>query len=107
MFEASLYNINKVIEANNLKERPLAEVVPEQYHEFLLLFAKVLADRLPPYQPGIDHEVRLKDRETITWGPLYSMSRTELVVSKIDFRRICLRDSLDNNHHHSQHRCCL
>jgi len=82
IFKASLYDINKAIEAKDLKERPLEEIVPEQYHEFLPLFRKVLADRLPLYRPGIDHEVRLKEGETPTWGPLYSMSRTELVVLK-------------------------
>jgi hypothetical protein len=46
------------------------------------LFSKVLADRLPPHPPGIDHEVRLKEGKTATLGPLYSMSRTELVVLK-------------------------
>jgi len=49
VFKASLYDINKAIEAKDLKERPLEEVVSEQYHEFLPLFNKVLADRLPPY----------------------------------------------------------
>jgi hypothetical protein len=82
VFKASLYNINKAIEGNDLKERPLEEVVPKQYHEFLPLFSKVLADRLPPHRPGIDREVQLKEGETPTWGPLYSMSRTELVVLK-------------------------
>jgi hypothetical protein len=42
----------------------------------------VLADRLTPHRPGIDHEVHLKHGETPTWGPLYSMSRAELVVLK-------------------------
>jgi hypothetical protein len=82
VFNALLYNINKAIEAKDLKERPLEGIVPEQYHEFLLLFNKVLADRLPPHRPGIDHEVRLKDGEIRTWRPLYSMSRAELVVLK-------------------------
>jgi len=82
LFKASLYDINKAIEAKDLKERPLEEIIPEQYHEFLTLFNKVLADRLPPHRPAIDHEVRLKDGETPTWGPLYSMSRAELVVLK-------------------------
>jgi hypothetical protein len=49
LFKASLYDINKAIEAKDLKECPLDEIVPEQYHEFLPLFNKVLADRLPPY----------------------------------------------------------
>jgi len=37
---------------------------------------------LPAHRSGIDHDVRLKDGKTPTWGPLYSMSRTELVVLK-------------------------
>jgi len=71
VFKASLYDITKAIEANHLKERPLKEIVSKQYHEFLPLFNKVLADRLPPHRFGIDHEVRLKDGETPAWGPLY------------------------------------
>jgi hypothetical protein len=82
LFKASLYDINKAIEAKGLKECPLEESVPEQYHELLPLFNKILADRLPPHRPGIDHEVRLKEGETPTWGPLYSMSRAELIVLK-------------------------
>jgi hypothetical protein len=82
VFKALLSDINEGIEGKDLKERPLEKSVPEQYHEFLPMFNPVLADRLPPHQPGIDHEVRLKDGETPTWGPLYSMSRAELVVLK-------------------------
>ena len=82
VFKASLCDINKAIEAKNLKERPLEEIVPEQYHGFLSLLNKVLADRLPPHQSDINHEVHLKEGETPTWGPLYSMSRAELVVLK-------------------------
>jgi hypothetical protein len=49
VFKASLYDINKAIKAMDLKERPLEEIVPEQYHEFLPLFNQMLADRLPPH----------------------------------------------------------
>jgi len=80
VFKAFLYNINTAIEVMDFKERPLEEIVPKQYHEFLPLFNKVLADRLPPHRPGIDHEVRLKEGETPTWGPLDSMSRAKLVT---------------------------
>jgi len=82
VFNASIHDINKATEAKDLKEWPLEEIIPVQYHEFLSLFSKVLADCLPPHWPGIDHEVRLKDGETPTWGPLFSMSRAELVVVK-------------------------
>jgi hypothetical protein len=60
LFKASLYDINKAIEAKDLKEWPLEDIIPEQYHEFLPLFIKVLEDRLPPHRPGIIHEIRLK-----------------------------------------------
>jgi hypothetical protein len=46
IFKASLYDINKAIEAKDLKEKPLKEIIQQQYHEFLPLFSKVLADRL-------------------------------------------------------------
>ena len=55
VFKASLYDINKAIEAENLRERPLEEIVPKQYHEFLPLLNKVSADQLPPHRPGINH----------------------------------------------------
>jgi hypothetical protein len=61
---ASAYDITNAIEKNDLKECLVLEVVPEQYYEFLPLFSKVLADRVLPHSPGIDHEVRLKDCET-------------------------------------------
>jgi len=80
VFKASLYDINNAIEAEELKEQPLEDIVPAQYHEFLHVFNPALVDHLPPHQPGIDHKVRLKDGETPLWGPLYSMSRTELEV---------------------------
>jgi len=82
LFKASLYDINKAIAAKDHRERPLEEIVPEQYHEFLPFFNEVLADCLLPLQPGIDHEVRLKEGEIPMWGPLNSMSRAKLVVLK-------------------------
>jgi len=74
IFNASLYDINWAIEAKDLQERPLEEIFPKEYHEFLRLFNKVLVDRLPPHCPAIDHEVHLNEVEMQTWGPLYSMS---------------------------------
>jgi hypothetical protein len=82
VFKASLHDINKAIAAKDRRECPLVEIVPEQYHEFLPLFSTALAHRLSLYQPGIDHELPLKEGEIPPWGPLYSMSRAELVVSK-------------------------
>jgi len=49
VFKASLYDINKVIEAKDLREQPLEEIILDHHHEFLSLFNKVSADRLPPH----------------------------------------------------------
>jgi hypothetical protein len=79
IFKASLYDINMAIQAKDLKEKPLEDVIPKQYYEFLTLFNKVVADRLPPHRPNLEHEVRLKQGETPSWGPLYKMSGEQLV----------------------------
>jgi hypothetical protein len=57
IFKTSLYAINKAIEAKDLTEKALEEVITKQYHEFLPVFNKVLADLLPPQPPNIDLEV--------------------------------------------------
>jgi len=80
VFNASLYDINNAMEAKDLKKHPLEGTGPEQHHEFYPTFNKIQPDRLPPHRPGIDHEARLKDGVTPTWGPLYSLSTAELVV---------------------------
>lgn len=68
MFRASLYDMNEAIEAKDLKERRLKEVIPKQYHQFPPCFSKILVDRLPLHRPGIDHEVRVNEGATLTWG---------------------------------------
>jgi len=55
IFKPSLYDINKAIEAKDLKERQLEDIIPEQYHEFLSLLSKGLANQLPPHRPRIYH----------------------------------------------------
>jgi hypothetical protein len=66
VFKALLYDIQKAIEVKNPKKCPLEEMVPEHYYKFLPLFSKVIPDWVPPYRPGIEHEVCLQDRVTPT-----------------------------------------
>lgn len=73
MIKASLYDINKAIEANNVQECPLEKIVHEQYRKFLSQFGKILTNWLPPHRSSIDHEVRLKEEDIPMWGLLYSM----------------------------------
>jgi len=81
-FKPLQYDINNAIEAKDWKERPVKEAVSIQYHEFLPLFSKIVADRLPLHRPGVDQEAHFKEGETGKWGPLNSLSRAELVLLK-------------------------
>jgi hypothetical protein len=71
--------------------------LPRHYHEFLPLFDRKKADQLPPHRPGVDHEVPLERddngrEKTPPWGPLYGMTREELIVL-----RKTLTELLDKN----------
>ncbi|KAM4054445.1 reverse transcriptase (RNA-dependent DNA polymerase) [Hirsutella rhossiliensis] len=61
------------------------EKLPPQYHKWSRAFSQQLADQLPPHRPGVDLKIEvLKDEhgreKPLPWGPLYSMSREELLV---------------------------
>jgi len=49
IFKASLNDINHAVEAKDLMEWPLEEIVPQQYHQFLPQFNTFLADTLSPH----------------------------------------------------------
>jgi hypothetical protein len=51
--------------------------IPPEYQEFATLFSEAEANRLPPHRPG-DHRIPLKEGTAPSFGPLYSLSRTEL-----------------------------
>jgi len=85
IFSTSLYEINQALgvgeQAKKLKELDLKDYVPAEYHEFLPLFSETLAKNLPPHRP-YDHKIPLREGFTPPFGPLYSMSRTELQTLK-------------------------
>lgn len=58
-----------------------AEKLPEEFRDFADVFSPKEADRLPPHRP-YDHRVQLQEGKTPPFGPLYPMSRDELVVLK-------------------------
>jgi hypothetical protein len=64
-------DISTAVEPEDPKEHPVEEIIPQQYHEFLLLVSQVLADQLLPDRPGIDYKLRLMQAETPSWAPLY------------------------------------
>ena len=95
VFSASMADIDKAL---NVKPRiKLKTVVPEQYWDYLDVFDEDEANQLPPVRgKGIDHEIELLEEEgkkpTVFWGPLYNMSKDELLVL-----RKTLTEYLDKN----------
>lgn len=61
--------------------------VPPEYHNYLDVFSKRNADTLPEHRP-FDHTIPLEEGKSPPWGPIYSLSDTELKA---------LRDYLDEN----------
>ena len=95
VFAASLRDIEKALAPK--KHTDPREKLPKHYHEFLPLFDRNAADQLPPARPGVDHEIPLEKDESgqdrpLPWGPLYGMSREELIVL-----RKTLTELLDKN----------
>ena len=84
VFAASMADINKAL-ADKKPLDVLSRLPNWVDRRFLNLFDRAEADKLPPHRPGIDHKIELeKDVNGKTpeapWGPLYNMSRDELLV---------------------------
>jgi len=58
-----------------------ATLLPPEYHDFLDVFSRELADTLPERRL-YDHKIQLQKGKTSTFGPLYDMSQDELRVLK-------------------------
>src|SRR5271157_2742254 len=63
----------------------LKSLIPVRLYQYLPLFLKEEAARLPPRRPGTNHYIEIKkDKDgkelPLPWGPLYGMSRDELLV---------------------------
>lgn len=74
------------------REEELKKTLPPEIHDMLPLFSKREAEKLSPYRAGMDHKIEIREKSNgdptpLPWGPLYSMSKDELLV---------LRKSLDD-----------
>ncbi|KNG46626.1 hypothetical protein TW65_06673 [Stemphylium lycopersici] len=83
VFAVSMADIEKALKPRQRSD-PKTKL-PPQYHQWLKAFDQFLADKLPPYRKGVDLHIEIeKDQDgnekTIPWGPLYGMSREELLV---------------------------
>ncbi|KAK1914030.1 hypothetical protein P3342_007276 [Pyrenophora teres f. teres] len=77
-----ILDINKAL-APRLKVN-IKSLVLKQWRKHLALFDPKEASRLPPHRPGIDHAIELEEKDgkkpEAPWGPLYNMSKGELLV---------------------------
>jgi hypothetical protein len=80
-FSLSLYEINKALNRKNIEQGDLKSHVTPEFHEFLPLFVKVVADCMPPHRI-YDHRIPLKQGCEPPFGRLYSLSRPELEALK-------------------------
>ena len=83
VFAASLADINKVL-SHKTRTDPRTKL-PQHYYEFLDVFNRTDAEKLPPLRgKGTDHSIELEKKDgkelEAPWGPLYNMSRDELLV---------------------------
>lgn len=85
LFSASLADFDKALKPR-VHGNP-REKLPLPYHGYLDVFDRRTAETLPPLRgPAVDHQIVVeqdpdtKKEKEITWGPLYSMSRDELLV---------------------------
>jgi hypothetical protein len=51
VYAVTLYEINKALGIKDLQEKSLEEFIPKEFHEFLPLFSKVIAETLLPHRP--------------------------------------------------------
>ncbi|KAJ6436050.1 hypothetical protein O9K51_11425 [Purpureocillium lavendulum] len=83
VYSVSLADIDKALRPKQ-KGDP-NKLLPSQYRDALESFSRELADKLPPNRAGVDHTIELEmdengNEKPVPWGPLYGMSREELLV---------------------------
>ena len=90
----SIADVTKALQTKEPKsEVELRKQIPPRFHDLLPLFNKAEADKLNPRKPGIDHRIPLRTDDNgkeaaAPFGPLYSMSRPELLVLKKTLREL-------------------
>ena len=58
----------------------LRSQVPPKYHDFLDVFSKSKADKLPEHNTQFDHHIHLEEGKQPPYGPLYNLSETESIA---------------------------
>ncbi len=84
VFTASLADINKAL-AEKKHTDPRTKLPDWISPSFYKVFDRTEAGKLPVHRKGVDHAIELLrtpdgSEQTVPWGPLYNMSRDELLV---------------------------
>jgi transposase InsO family protein len=85
--DAQIYSVSQVdidIQLSKTEKIPTdpRTLVPPEYHDFLDVFSKQEADKLPPHREGHDHRIELEGKAGHGYAPLYRMSDGELLLVK-------------------------
>ena len=80
------YHRSPLVASNAMQDnqpgpRDDCDMVPADYHTYLDVFSKERADTLPPHRP-FDHTIPIEEGKTPPFGPIYSLSETELKALK-------------------------
>jgi hypothetical protein len=84
VFAASMADINKALAVKKYTDPK--NKMPAHFHQWLDVADRKKAELLPPTRgQGVDHSIELEKDDSgrekeVPWGPLYSMSRDELLV---------------------------
>ncbi|SOV07708.1 uncharacterized protein UDID_19391 [Ustilago sp. UG-2017a] len=55
----------------------LSDIIPQEYHQYLDVFSRIKADKLPPHHT-YDHQISLEEGKSPPFGSIYSLSEHEL-----------------------------
>lgn len=83
IFEVSIEQIDELLAStdplNPSDPVDLGDLLPQELWEFMDVFSPKEAEKLPPHRAH-DHDIRLLEGKTPPFGPLYPMSREELIA---------------------------
>jgi hypothetical protein len=76
-FALSLYEINTALAKDNNKNLDIRTIILPKYHDYIKIFEKVNANKLPPHYAS-DHTIPLAEGFKPPFGPLYSLCCPDL-----------------------------
>lgn len=100
-----IYKLKKTPEDPN-KKLHLKQIIVQEYHKFPCLFLEVVVPALPLHCP-YNHKITLKETFTISFGPLYSLCKTNSKTSVIWFRKAEPRDWYERHGYRMGHQYYL